>query len=210
MSSWFDPKSIVDALHASVVFSRRAQVLAQHLADAMPNRGRVLDIGSGDGSVAAGLMRLRPDLKVEGIEVAIRPRSYIPISRYDGISLPFDDKSFDFVSIVDVLHHTSDPVAVLVEAARVARQVVVVKDHLREGFLAGPTLRFMDWVGNRRVHAATPGRYFGRDQWQGAFYQARLTTISTTESLGLYPAPLGWWFDRQLHFVAILAPRPAA
>jgi SAM-dependent methyltransferase len=208
MTSWFDPTSLIDAVHDSMVFSRRVRVLAQHLADAMPTRGRVLDIGAGDGSVAASLMRLRPDLKVEGIEVAIRPRSYIPVSRYDGVTLPFDDKSFDFVTLVDVLHHTADPAAVLAEAARVARQAVVVKDHLLEGIFAGPTLRFMDWVGNRNVNVL-PGKYLSRDQWQGTFYRSRLTMISMRERLGIYPVPFSWLFDRRLHFIAVLGPRPA-
>jgi hypothetical protein len=35
------------------------------------------------------------------------------------------------------------------EAARVANHSVVIKDHLLEGMFAGPTLHFMDWVGNR-------------------------------------------------------------
>lgn len=206
----FDPKRLLNAVHGMAVFGRRVRVLAGHLANAIPSRGSVLDLGCGDGSVAAALMRLRPDLMVEGVDVLIRPETHIPVTPYDGDTLPFADKSFDYVTIVDVLHHTEDPAAVLTEAARVARQGIVLKDHLLEGALAGPTLRFMDWVGNRGHGVVLPYNYLTDAQWQDAFAKAGLSTVSRTEKLGLYPPPFGWLFDRKLHFVALLAPRPAA
>jgi SAM-dependent methyltransferase len=204
-----DPKSILNAVHGAAVFNRRVRVLAEHLADAIPSRGHVLDLGCGDGSVAIALMQLRPDLKVEGVDVFVRPNARIPVTEYDGKTLPFVDGSFDYVTIVDVLHHTEDPAAVLTEAARVARLGIIVKDHLLEGPLAGPTLRLMDWVGNRGHNVVLPYNYLTRAEWQGAFYRARLNTVSSREKLGLYPRPFSWMFDRKLHFVALLARRDA-
>jgi SAM-dependent methyltransferase len=197
---------LLNAVHGAAVFSRRVRVLASHLADAIPTRGRILDLGAGDGSVAAALMRLRPDLAVEGVDVLIRPQTLIPVTAYDGRTLPFPDQSFDYVTIVDVLHHTDDPAPILAEAARVARQGVVLKDHLLEGVLAGPTLRFMDWVGNRGHGVVLPYNYLTRQQWTSVFARAGLRVVSNQERLGLYPPPFGWLFDRRLHFVALLAP----
>jgi ubiquinone/menaquinone biosynthesis C-methylase UbiE len=202
-----DFKPFLNRLHGAAVFNRRVRVLAEHLADAIPSRGTVLDLGCGDGSVAAALMSLRPDLKVEGVDVLIRPETHIPVTQYDGTTLPFADGSFDYVTIVDVLHHTDDPASVLTEAARVARQGIVIKDHLLEGALAGPTLRLMDWVGNRGHNVVLPYNYLSTEQWQQAYAKAQLTTVSNTEQLGLYPPPFSWLFDRRLHFVALLAPR---
>jgi SAM-dependent methyltransferase len=197
---------LTTVLHSGI-FKRRVKVLAGHLADSIPSRGSVLDVGTGDGSLATLLMGLRPDLRIEGVDVMPRPEMHIPVTIYDGKTLPFTDKSFDYVTIVDVLHHTDDPASVLTEAARVARVGVVLKDHLREGLLAGPTLRFMDWVGNWGHGVRLPYNYYSRDQWQGAFYKARLTTLTNKERLGLYAAPFSWFFERKLHFVALLAPR---
>jgi hypothetical protein len=35
----------------------------------------------------------------------------------------------DLIANVDVLHHTTEPMILLREAARVARQVILIKDH---------------------------------------------------------------------------------
>lgn len=202
-----DPKSLLNALHAAAVFSRRVRVLAGAVAEAIPSAGTVLDLGCGDGSVAAALMALRSDLRVEGVDVLIRPETKIPVAQYDGKTLPFGERSFDYVTIVDVLHHTSDPAAVLAEAARVARKGIVVKDHLLEGMLAGPTLRLMDWVGNRGHGVELPYNYLTRKDWERVFHKAELVPSFSREKLGLYPPPFTWLFDRNLHFVALLLPR---
>ncbi|MEO5807805.1 class I SAM-dependent methyltransferase [Devosia sp.] len=200
-------KSLLNVAHDKAVFGRRVAVLSQKLADAIPGSGRVLDLGCGDGQIAASIMARRPDLSIEGVDVLVRPKTHIPVTKYDGNVLPFADNSFDFVTIVDVLHHTDDPAAVLTEAARVARQGVVIKDHLREGVLAGPTLRLMDWVGNRGHDVRLPYNYLTLAEWSAAFERAGLVGQGMDDRLGLYPAPLSWLFERDLHFIALLAPR---
>lgn len=200
-------KQLLNALHGRLIFDRRVRVLADALATAIPpGAGRVLDLGCGDGQVALALMQARPELVVEGVDVLVRPSTHIPVTQYDGETLPFADDSFDHVTLVDVLHHTDDPGAVLAEAARVARRSVVVKDHLRAGFLAGPTLRLMDWVGNRGHDVRLPYNYLDRAEWARAFDRAGLVEASRQVRLGLYPAPLSWVFERQLHFVIRLEP----
>jgi hypothetical protein len=113
------------------------------------------------------------------------------------------------VTIVDVLHHTPDPVVVLSEANRVAREGVVIKDHLREGWLAQETLSFMDWCGNIGDGVPLPYNFLSRTEWQGAFFKARLQAANTVEKLDIYLPPSRWFFDRNLHFVSFLTPRAA-
>ena len=199
-------KNLLNRVHGSLVFGRRVKVLSRALAAAIPTGGTVLDLGCGDGQVAAGLMALRPDLVAQGGDVLLRPVTHIPVTLYDGVSLPFADNSFDYVTIVDVIHHTDDPAAVLTEARRVARHGVVIKDHLRQGLLAGPTLRLMDWVGNRGHDVRLPYNYLDRRQWAAAFARAGLVQAAWVDTLGLYGAPLNWAFERKLHFVALLEP----
>lgn len=198
-------KRALNAVHGSLIFGRRVEALADALAIALPpGAGRVLDLGCGDGQVAVALMQRRPDLRVEGADVLVRPVTHIPVTQYDGVTLPFETGSFDHVTLIDVLHHTDDPGAVLAEAARVAQGSVVVKDHLREGWLAGPTLRLMDWVGNRGHDVRLPYNYLDAAEWRSAFERVGLKRVAQSETLGLYPPPLAWFFERRLHFVCRL------
>jgi SAM-dependent methyltransferase len=148
-------------------------------------------------------MQRRPDVSIEGIDLLVRPSTHIPVKLYDGTHLPFPDDSFDAVMLVDVLHHTADPSVLIQEAYRVAK-TIFIKDHFREGFLAVPTLRFMDWVGNARHGVALPFNYWTTAQWNAAFQTVGLKPSRLIVSLGLYPAPASWIFERGLHFIAKL------
>ena len=130
-----------DAIHR-----RRVEVLAEHLAPLLPHGAHMLDVGCGDGELSARLGTLRNDTHIQGVDVLVRPRAAIPVQAFDGSRLPFDDASLDAVLMVDVLHHTDDPLVLLRESVRVARSAVLIKDHLRDGFAAHLTLRGMDWV----------------------------------------------------------------
>ncbi len=194
----------LDALHGRHVFPRRIRVLSDHLAQILPLNASVLDVGCGDGRIAHRVLQLRPDLQWRGLDVLIRPHTHIPVDHFNGHTLPQTDRSVDCVLFVDVLHHTPDPLCLLREAARVARLAIVLKDHTRDGLLAGPTLRFMDWVGNARHGVALPYNYWPKASWHHAFQTLGLRTAEWRDQLGLYPAPANVVFERGLHFIARL------
>jgi ubiquinone/menaquinone biosynthesis C-methylase UbiE len=196
----------LDRLHGGMVFRRRVRVLAAHLARLIPGGSTVLDIGAGDGSIGSAICAQRSGLRMRGIDVLVRGHTAYPVDAFDGLHIPHPDGSFDVALFVDVLHHTVDPAALLAEAARVAR-TVVIKDHLLEGPLASPTLRLMDWVGNARHSVVLPYNYLTRRQWDEAFSRSGLTIEEWQQRLGLYPFPVDLLFDRSLHYVARLRSR---
>lgn len=196
---------LIRSVHQGLVFGRRVRRLADHIAGLLPDTGRVLDVGCGDGSIAAEIMERRPGIAISGIDVLVRGHTHIPVVPFDGTVIPYDAGSFDAVMFVDVLHHTEHPEALLREAQRVSRGPIVVKDHTRDGPLAGGTLRFMDWVGNAHHGVALPYNYWSRKQWDQAFDDLGLAVRSWDGRPGLYPWPASLVFDRSLHFVAILA-----
>ncbi|HWE36605.1 MAG TPA: methyltransferase domain-containing protein [Isosphaeraceae bacterium] len=201
---------LIDRVHDRHVHGRRVRVLCEHLAALVPAGASVLDVGCGDGLLARLLLDRRPDLDVRGIDVLVRPGTHVPVAPFDGRTIPEADGGVDVVLFVDVLHHTDDPTVLLREAARVARRAVVLKDHTRDGLLAGPTLRFMDDVGNARHGVALPHNYWPRRRWHEAFAALGLSVVAWRDDLGLYPRPADWVFGRSLHFVARLEPSARA
>jgi SAM-dependent methyltransferase len=196
--------SLIDTIHGGYVFHRRVRVLCRHLAGVIPPNASVLDVGCGDGSLARLIGERRNDVRITGIDVLVRPQTHVPVTQFDGRTIPFGDASHDVVMFVDVLHHTEDPRVLLKEARRVARQVVIIKDHHRDGLLAWQTLRFMDWVGNARHGVVLPYNYWSSAEWTGAFRDLDMKVDLLVQKLGLYPWPASWVFERWLHFVARL------
>lgn len=190
---------LLDALHARNVYGRRIEVLARHLAELLPRDASVLDVGCGDGRLDQVVKGHRPDLDIEGIDVLLRPRTFISVKLFDGAVIPHPDRSFDAVTFVDVLHHTHDPAVLLREAARVARSCVIVKDHTMDGPLSGPLLRFMDWVGNERHGVVLPYNYWSSARWSRAFAEVGLTVGEDRRRLGIYPPVADWVFGDGLH-----------
>ncbi|EFG2886074.1 methyltransferase domain-containing protein [Escherichia coli] len=197
-------KQVLNGVHNAAVFKRRVRVLSTLLAAEMQSGESVLDVGCGDGSIAVAIQSHAPHLTFSGIDVFLRPQVAIPAVVYDGITIPHADNSFDWVTIVDVLHHTDDPSVVLAECARVARKGVVIKDHLREGVAAGQTLRFMDWVGNRGHDVRLPYNYLSKAEWHAIFDKIGAKVLTWNEQLGLYPQPFSMAFDRGLHFIGAI------
>ena len=195
---------LLAGLHGALVFDRRTRVLSERLAQMLPPNAEVLDVGCGDGSIDRLIGEHRPDVTISGVDLIVRPRTHIPVTAFDGKRIPFEDGAFDIVMFVDVLHHTDDPEALLREARRVARRTVVLKDHTRDGLLAGPTLRFRDWVGNAPHGIPLPYNYWPERRWHEAFARHGLTPSIWLNKLGLYAAPATWFFDRSLHFIARL------
>jgi SAM-dependent methyltransferase len=198
-------KSIIEAVHGSFVHSRRVETLAAHVSDLLPKGLSVLDVGCGDGLLAAHVTKRRPDLRISGIDVLVRDGTHVPVKAFDGTTIPFPSRSIDAVLFVDVLHHTVDPLILLREAVRVSRGMVVLKDHTRDGFLAGPTLRVMDWVGNAPHGVALPYNYLSSFEWRQAFDAVGLRPVTWRSELELYPVPASWIFERSLHFIASLS-----
>jgi SAM-dependent methyltransferase len=193
-----------DLVHENLVVGRRARVLSQHLANLIPKDSRVLDVGCGDGLIPHLLMEMRSDLSFQGIDVLIRPGTKIPVEVFDGQHIPHENDSFDAVMLIDVLHHAENPLKLLEEVFRVSCNVVLIKDHILEGFLAEPTLRFMDRVGNLRHDVALRYDYWPRERWDKAFESFGVRVTSWNQRLGLYPWPANWVFERSLHVLACL------
>jgi len=203
--------TFLDRVHGVVAYPRRVRVLAEHAARLIPRDAHVLDVGTGDGMLAATLANCRPDIRIEGCDVLVRDNTSHPVAAFDGRVIPRAADSVDVVTFFDVLHHADDPLALLCEGTRVARSYVLLKDHLRDVRYAAWILRFMDAVGNRRHGVALPHNYWSTPEWLAAFADLRLDrVIWQVGGLGIYPWPASLVFGRNFHVLALLNVRKSA
>lgn len=197
------PSYLIGQLHEKYIFSRRVQALSDWFSRMVPHQSSVLDVGCGSGLLSKLLQTKRPDISITGIDVIVRPQTYIPVVRFDGVRLPCEDDSYDVAIFCDVLHHTSDPMVLLREASRVAR-CILIKDHFNDGFAANVRLCMMDWIGNARFGVALSYNYWSRSQWNTAWRQLGLREETIVERLHLYRQPIDCIFGNDLHFIALL------
>lgn len=195
--------SLIGRLH-SVAFSRRVRILASRISSLLPQGAKVLDVGCGDGTIDSLIMKNRPDVSISGIDVFLRGSTQIPVTSFDGLTIPYAPETFDAVLLVDVIHHAEAPEMLLQEAMRVSIDTVIIKDHTKNGLLAGSTLKLMDWVGNARHGVNLPYNYWTKRQWEKTLKKLGLSAQYWDDRIKLYAWPATLIFDRSLHFIASL------
>jgi SAM-dependent methyltransferase len=113
------------------------EMLVELLAPLGPGDS-LLELGCGTAHFAAALAGR--GFRVAGVDPAREmlrvARGRAPVVQADGARLPFADGAFDGVFLVAVLDFVPDPVAVLREARRVARERVVVLALAARSYLA--------------------------------------------------------------------------
>ncbi len=200
-------KNLIGSAHGKLVFTRRMEALVNAIAAWIP-AGKALDVGCGNGMIAALVMERRPDVEIVGIDVLVRPDAVIPVQAYDGKTLPYEAHSFDAVMVIDVLHHIDDRAAALAECLRVVRGEVIIKDHFYRNPVEHLILRGLDWVGNAPHGVRLPYNYFTRPAWESTLKSIGAREIERRESVtGMYPQPFQSVIGRNIQFMARLTPQ---
>lgn len=79
---------------------------------------KVLDVGAGDGLITNLIGAVGIEYEVEGVRLAVEKG--VNVIQGDAYALPFEDNSFEAVTMIDVLEHFDTPQKALQEARRVA------------------------------------------------------------------------------------------
>ena len=167
-------------------WKRRAEARAtlRHVADYLPAGARVLDIGCGTGYLLEVIARdFRCD--IYGCDVVRPPVPIEHFTLFDGFRLPYADKSVDVAILVFVLHHAEDPGVLLHEAARVARQNVIVIEDTPRMALEHRWGRIHIHSFGKRHNIPWHGRVRSAEEWRQVF-QFTSTPLVHEERLGRF------------------------
>jgi SAM-dependent methyltransferase len=120
---------------------------------------RVLEIGGGNGFQAA-LLSHRVEFVVS-IDIKPHPAPIVPVTIYDGRSMPFTEKIFDAIFSSNALEHIEDLDGILVESRRVLKDdgiavhiVPTVAWRISTTFTHYPALPRIIWSNYRNLKSA--------------------------------------------------------
>lgn len=181
--------------------------LAHAILSAIPGGAQtILDIGCGDGSLAFLMQQQRPELQFSGVDVLGRGTTEIPVTLYDGSSIPFDDKSVDGCVMINMLHHAEDPRRVVREAQRIARKWIVIKDHYAHTFLDRITLTSIELLNpNNHILLRQRLEFFSPKQWAQFFEDLGLRGGKTVSGFPCYNRPIDFVCAGKRDFVTFFA-----
>src|SRR5262245_45297320 len=93
-------KDILTRAHGALVFDRRVRIIAANLAKEIPIRAEVLDVGTGDGSIAKDVLHHTGDARILLREAARVSRRHIVIKDHlrEGLFAKATLQAMDWVS----------------------------------------------------------------------------------------------------------------
>ena len=152
----------------------------------------VLDLGSGTGRLARWLATrtgARPTL-ADVIEFDNRVDGFPYVRLEDQLSTPFEDRSFDAVLLIFVLHHVAswqDQESLLGEAARLARHRVIL---LEDTPLSRTDRMFntaWDWALNLRHGVPKPFSFRTAEGWRQVLKRRGLIELASETYRPMWP-----------------------
>ena len=166
----------------------RSNVVVDRISPYIKTSKKIIDIGSGTGDIAFLLEKGGKNVTPVDVGDFHGPRLVKTII-YDGKTLPFPNRSFNTALLLMVMHHTPDPDVVFAEAARVAKEVVVI-----ETSFTNPINKFFtvvsDAIGNLRIEAFWNSYKEDRD-WRKFFEKHGFKIIEShkfnDKNLGIIP-----------------------
>lgn len=170
------------------VVRSRSETVIQRIIPYLKESEKIIDIGSGTGDVAFLLGKRGKKITAVDVGDFHGPR-LVKTTIYDGKTLPFPNQSFDTALLLMVMHHTPNPEIVFSEAARVAKEMVVI-----ETSFTNPINKFFtvvsDAIGNLRVEAFW-NSYKTDSEWRKffTFHGFKITESHkfTDKNLGIIP-----------------------
>jgi len=198
--------SIMKGLHYPI-YKLRLKGLLPYITTYLRDGDRVLDVGCGNGALGRAIMEspLCPArVKVIGLERINRGSELSPVEFYDGQKIPHPEDSFDVVLLADVLHHERDPHHLIDECKRIARRLLIIKDHKIDGVLAKQRITFMDWSSNMQYGIPCLYRYNTAKEWTAWYKQHNLVVDQELHSMKIYPSIINHVFGGPLQYLAVL------
>jgi 2-polyprenyl-3-methyl-5-hydroxy-6-metoxy-1,4-benzoquinol methylase len=190
---------MVDAMKSRIGYRFWTRKVSRHYDG---NIDRILDIGSGDGSLLNCLEDwytaeiVGGDIKREYVQYESEKVSRSTVLQFNGDCLPFARSSFDLIFCTQVIEHVSNPEALLAEVSRVLTESgIFVVTTPNPNSLAARLLDD-DWQGYKHDHVSlrSPSEWRESLKQKGFYIQSEGTTLfNGFPWLGEFPLVVFSW-----------------
>ena len=150
---------------------RKAEIKRKVLAKFYQKDTGILDIGSGNCALSKLLIESGYSLTALDISNKSAFPDFQPMI-YDGHRLPFEDNSFDWVQLITVLHHVPDPEALIIEAKRVGK-IILIQEETYKNTLQ----KYLTWLAdsvNNWEFRGHPHTNKTEEEWETLFLRHHL------------------------------------
>ncbi len=153
-----------------------AKFKIERIQEYLSTKDRILDIGTGPGSVCFLMRREGYEITpADVIDQTLSPE--IEPEIYDGKKLPYNYSSFDTALLLTVLHHTTNPEEVLSEAKRVSNEIIIIED-----IYSNPVQKYLTFFVDSIVNMEFWGHPHSNksdSEWKSTFKELGLKLKST-------------------------------
>jgi 2-polyprenyl-3-methyl-5-hydroxy-6-metoxy-1,4-benzoquinol methylase len=166
---------------------KRAEKISNIIYPFLSRGGKILDLGCGDMLVAESLKK-KLDLEIVGIDVIDANLTSLPLKLYNGVKIPFDNKSFDITYISFVLHHTKNIEKLLSESIRITKKRIIILEDVYEDKLDLLMTKFWDF-GNilTSLSMDLPLNFKREREWVRLFGKLKVKKVKVKK---IYPSSL--------------------
>ena len=173
-------KKVLSNRLAKKLYVRSGKAYIKQCMQWIDENSSALDIGCGNGYKSIEFMK-HFNLNLVGLDIDNWLETSIPFQKFDGLNIPFPEKSFDISMFLYVLHHATDQEQLLLEAKKVTKKYVIV---------------YEDVVNNRfdRIASALHGKMFNgiydisnkctfrsEKEWRAIFERCGFQVLSATK-----------------------------
>ncbi len=166
-----------------------AQIVTLRSAD---NETKILDIGCGDMSLMETIQTYVDNVNPTCLDIYPLPEKFSDDLRwkkyrqFDGQNIPYDDNTFEFSILSDVLHHDfGNSFNLLKESLRVSK-FTIIKDHFQRSAYSRFMLKLMDIVGNWGYGVALPENYFTETSFKELLKDVNAVEVKRINNIELY------------------------
>ena len=166
----------------------------------------ILDYGCGSMDLSKKIQKKKFINKITAIDIYSANYRFKKI-RYMNEKFFFkkNNKKFDAIVIVDVLHHIG-----INKAHKILKKLskysnfIIVKDHYEYGFFSRHLLRFVDFYANYAYGVKIPKKYFDKSSWIISFKKAKLKQIHYISDFQQHDGIYNVILNKKHHFISLL------